>query len=605
MDAHTFLVYAVIYLMAAVISVPLFKHFGLGAVLGYLAAGVVIGPWGLGLVGNAEASLHFAEFGVVLLLFIIGLELNPSRLWVFRHSIFGLGSLQVLLTVGLIIPVSMWLGLGFEAAFVVACALALSSTAFALQTLAERNQLSAQHGRKAFAVLLFQDLAVIPLLAIVPLLGPSESGEAGFQWMALLKAAAVILAVIVGGHYLLRPVLRAIARIKLQEIFTALALLIALGTALLMETVGLSMALGAFLAGVLLADSEYRHELEADIEPFKGLLLGMFFLAVGMTVNVGLILAQPGIVLGLAVALIALKFLILFIVGRLGGLNSASAVRLAAIMPQGGEFGFVILGAAVAAGVLGGSLSEQLIVVITLSMAMTPVLFAICERLLDAGKQAEPDYDAIEEDEPFVVIAGFGRVGQIPGRILRGLNVPFTALESDSTQVDFVRRFGNQVYYGDASRLELLRAAQTDRARAIVIALDDMVLSVETARQVITHFPHVPVLARARNRQHAHMLMDMGVHYVVRDTLASSLELSEQLLGRLGYNRGQSGEIVRAFRERDEALLHRQHEIHEDTAALIETVKEFQLELEELFQADAKSTGQPPGDGGNEHASTA
>ena len=314
----------------------------------------------------------------------------------------------------------------------------------------------------------------------------------------------------------------------------------------------------------------------------------MFFLAVGMTVNVGLILAQPALLFGLAVALVAIKFAILYGAGRAGGLDRAAAMKLAAIMPQGGEFGFVILGTAVAAGALAPRLAEQLIVVISLSMAMTPLLFAACERLHKRDEQVTPEFDSIEEEEPFVVIAGFGRVGQIPGRILRGLKIPFTALESDSNQVDFVRRFGNRVYYGDASRLELLRAAQTEKAKAILIAVDDMALSVETARQVITHFPQVPILARARNRQHAHMLMDMGVHHVVRDTLGSSLEMSQLLLGRLGFSTQDSRGIVQSFRERDEALLHRQHEIYEDAAALVESVKAFQVELEELFQADDK-----------------
>jgi len=578
-----------VFLGAAVIAVPLFRRLGFGSVLGYLAAGVVIGPDGLGLVTNVRNILHFAEIGVVLLLFIIGLELQPSRLWILRHSVFGLGAAQV---VACAIPLggAAWaFGLDPVAAGVVGIGLALSSTAFVLQLLAERGQLTAQHGRMAFSVLLFQDLAVLPLLAAMPLLGAGGAGIRAEQ-LALDGAAtlAMLLAIVIGGHYLLRPVLRLVAEARTQEIFTATALLVVIGSALAVQTVGLSMGLGAFLAGVLLAESEFRHELEATIEPFKGLLLGLFFIAVGMSANLDLVIASPERVLGLAAGLIGVKLVVVYVLARLWGQPGRTASALAAAIPQGGEFGFVLFTAAVLRGVLADDTADLLIAVVTVSMAITPLLVLFNERVLwpRFERPAERPYDTVQDEHAPVIVAGFGRFGQIIGRMLRLAHIPFTALEANPSQVDFVRRYGNRIHYGDPSRLELLRAAGTDRARAFVLAIDDVEASVRVAETVRRHFPNVPLYARARNRQHAHRLMDLGARVIVRETFDSSLNLAEQLLAGLGWEPEDARVAAERFREHDERLLARQYAVRHDEQALIQSSHEAAAELEGLFEAD-------------------
>jgi len=452
-----------IFLAAAVIIVPLFKRLGLGTVLGYLIAGMLIGPWGLGLVGDVENTLHFSELGVVLLLFIIGLELQPSRLWVLRRTVFGLGSAQLLLSALPIALLAAAMGQPWLAAVVIGVGAGLSSTAFVLQTLAERGELTTRHGREAFAVLLFQDLAVIPVLAIVPLLavGP-ELSEQGVDWVGITRALAVIVALVVVGRELLRGVFRAVARFGTREIFTAAALLVVIGAALLMHALGLSMSLGAFLAGVLLADSEFRHEIEAELEPFKGLLLSLFFIAVGMSVNLGLVEKQGLLLIGLATALILIKFAVLYLIGRLAGCGGGTARNLGIALAAGGEFAFVLFALARDYRIVATETAETLVMAITLSMMFAPVLFLINDKVLKpwAARHEEPEYDRIDEPANPVVIAGFGRFGQITARILRMRGIAFTALEISQPQVDFVRRFGSKIYYGDASRLELLRAAK-------------------------------------------------------------------------------------------------------------------------------------------------
>jgi len=585
-----------IFLAAAVIAVPLFRLLGFGSVLGYLAAGVVIGPAGLRLITDVDNILHFAEIGIVFLLFIIGLELQPSRLWILRRSVFGLGTLQVLLC-GLPIAIfAWWWGMTPAASLVIGFGLALSSTAFVLQLLAERGQLTSQHGRNAFSILLFQDLAVLPMLAAMPLL--ATGGEAlGWTELAVDTGAVigVLLAIVVGGHYLLRPVLRAVAHARTAEIFTATALLLVIGSALAVEAVGLSMALGAFLAGVLLADSEYRHELEANIEPFKGLLLGLFFIAVGMSADLSLIVERPQAVLGIAVGLLVFKSAVLFALARAWGMNGRVSCSLAAVLSQGGEFGFVLFTAAVGRGVLDDVTADLLIAAVTLSMAATPLIVLLAERVvvpkLGSG-EAERPYDRPDAhlEEPQVIIAGFGRFGQVVGRLLRVAQIPFTALETNPSQVDFVRRFGNRVYYGDPSKLELLRAVGADHARAFVLAIDDVEASIRTAEVLHREYPALPVYARARNRQHAHRLMSVGVRVIVRETFASSLEMGEALLNGLGWDRHLAREAVTLFREHDEALLQRQHAMHRDEEALIQSAREAAQELEDLFESDVPAT---------------
>ncbi len=582
----------VVFLAAAVIAVPLCQRLGVGAVLGYLAAGMLIGPWMLGFVRDVDNILNFAELGVVLLLFIIGLELQPSRLWTLRKPVFGLGSAQVIVTGLLLTLAGIALGLSVITAVVVGLVLSLSSTALALQILAEKKQLTTHHGRTSFAILLFQDLAAIPLLAIIPLLGlGADEMDRISSALAATKAIAVVAAVVIGGRWLLRPLLRLAASAASHEIFTAAALLVVMGTALLMEQVGLSMALGSFLAGVLLADSEYRHELEADIEPFKGLLLGLFFIAVGMSVDLGLVIDKPFTILGLVFGLMAIKSSVLYGLARLAGQNRASAANLALFISQGGEFAFVLFGVAAGAQVMDKAQSDLLIVVISASMALTPLLIALNEKILKIGSASAPpkEFDSIEARDHRVIIAGFGRFGQMVARTLQMKKIPYTALEASFEQVDFVRKFGAKIYFGDASRLDLLRAAQADKAEAFVLAIDDVEASVKTAEIVKKHYPHLKIYARARNRRHAYRLMDVGVERIMRETFLSSLELARDVLLGLGYSATEANEATHKFRQHDETLLEQQHKIYRDEAQLIAATRQGAEELERLFEQDSNA----------------
>ena len=580
-----FLQQAAIFLLTAVLLVPLFQRLKLGSVLGYLGAGMLIGPWGLGMVSNVESTLEFAEFGVVLLLFLVGLELQPSRLWVLRRPVFGLGGAQVLVTGAVLSLGAFWLGLSWQGAFVAGFGLAMSSTALVLASLAERKQLATRHGRESFAVLLFQDLSVIPLLALLPLLG--GFGTTG-GWTAAAKGAAVIAVVVTASRLVIRPVLKIVASYGGREVFTAAALLLVVGAALAMEKIGLSPSLGAFLAGVLLADSEFRHELEADIEPFKGLLLGLFFIAVGMSANLSLIWTEPVKVFALAAGLIAAKFAVMFAIARIGSAPIDTAQRLALAVSQGGEFAFVLFAAAGALGVLEPGTVNLLIVVVTVSMLLSPPAFALQDRVLArwAERHAVPEFDAIAGPGNPVIIAGYGRVGQILSRVLRMCGVPFTALEASYQQVDFVRRFGGKVYYGDASRLELLEAAKTGEARLFVLAIDDVEASVKTAEVVRRHYPHVPILARARNRVHLFRLRDLGVKLIWRETFPASLEMAREALSSLGFDADAASRALALFRRHDERQIDTQYAIHHDEAQLIQSAKEASEQLQQLFEAD-------------------
>lgn len=580
------LIDVIVFLTGAVIAVPLFKRLGLGAVLGYLVAGVLIGPWGLRLIGDVDNTLHFAELGVVLLLFIIGLELQPSRLWALRRLVFGYGGAQWLMTGALVALGAYVLGLDFGTSVLVGLVLALSSTAFALQLMAERNDLTKRFGRMAFAVLLFQDLAVVPLLAIVPLLGGDSPG-AEPPTEAILKAVAILALVAVAGRFLLRHLLRIVALSQVREVLTATALLVVLGTAALMEQAGLSMALGAFLAGVLLADSEFRHQLEADIEPFKGLLLGLFFIAVGMSLNLGLITEQPGQVVTVVLLLVAIKFGVLFTLGKWAGLDTPSARRLGLVISQGGEFAFVVFGVAVSGGVLQQPLADLLIVAVSLSMAITPLLL-----LLDdvSSRKSAPsdDHDPLPDEHPPVIVAGFGRFGQITARVLGAKRINFTALEVNQQQVDFVRKYGATIYYGDASRLDLLHAAGAAKAKLFVLAIDDVEASLRTAKVVRQHFPNLKVLARARNRKHAYELMDLGIEAIRRETFLSALDLTTEVLTSLGFSDASALNATETFRQHDERRLHQHRHAHTDEQKMQALAKEATRELEEMFEQDAK-----------------
>lgn len=584
---------AVIFLFAAVLAVPLAKRLQLGAVIGYLLAGVAIGPQALGLIRDTESVAHISELGVVLLLFIIGLELSPKRLWLMRKSVFGVGSAQVLLTGAAIGGIALFgFAQSLPAALVLGLGLALSSTALGLQSLAESKQLNAPHGRLAFAILLFQDIAAIPLIALVPLLaasGPDTSHGDSLQHG--LKVFASIAVVIVGGRYLLRPVFRTVARTGLPEVSTATALLVVIGTAWLMEEAGISMALGAFLAGLLLADSEYRHELESQIEPFKGLLLGLFFISVGMGANLRLLLEMPLVLLGLTLLLIGVKLALLMLVGRLaGGLNKASALRLGMVLAAGGEFAFVVFKLGKDQGLFDTQTYDLLLMTITLSMAITPLLMLGCARALKrpqpAQREVPEQYKQIHTDAPRVVIVGMGRMGQIVARILRAQKIPFIALETSVDNIEMTRMFEQvPVFYGDPLRPEVLHAAKVGEAEYFVITTDDPEVTTRTAEQVKRQYPHLKVLARARNRQHVHKLVDVGAE-PIRETFYSSLELTRRTLVGLGLSDEQAADRIARFTQHDEEVLVAQGQVRDDRAKVMQTSKEARVELERLFAGD-------------------
>ena len=582
-----------IFLAAAVIAIPIFRRFKLGSVLGYLTAGIIIGPASLGLINSVEATQNIAQFGIVLLMFVIGLELQPSRLWVLRRSIFVLGTAQVVVTaIGVGAAAFFLFEQSWQAALLIGFALSMSSTALALQLLAERGQLNSQFGRSAFSILLFQDVSVMPALALLPLLGSSESSAAPGGWL-VIKLIAVLGAVIIGGRYVLRPMLRIIAASRVAEAFTAAGLLIVLGTALLVSQVGLSLSLGSFLAGVLLADSEFRHELEADIEPFKGLLLGLFFISVGMSANLGLAREKPFLIIGLTVGLVVFKILVLWAIGRISGLSENASRGLGISLPSGGEFAFVLFGVAAGLRIIDQQVADLLVLVVTASMVLSPILLALYDVTFKAGETDGRPFDTPVDLNPKVIIAGFGRFGQIVGRILAAKQIAFTALEASQTQVDFLRRFGNQVFYGDASRLELLRAAHAENAEVFVLAIDDVEASVKTAELIRQYFPHLKIFARARNRQHAFRLMDLGVRYIIRETLVSSLEMSVQVLEALGQSKSKAIETVHRFRVYDEATMAKQQAVKDDEKKFLETTRESAEQLMHLFEADSEQPEEP------------
>jgi glutathione-regulated potassium-efflux system ancillary protein KefC/glutathione-regulated potassium-efflux system protein KefB len=578
-----------IFLASAVIAVPLFRRFKLGSVLGYLAAGIIIGPSCFGLIRRIGDTLQIAEFGIVLLMFVIGLELQPSRLWVLRKPIFGLGLAQVgISTLGIGAVALAAFAQNWRSALVVGFGLSMSSTALALQLLAERGQLNSQYGRSAFSILLFQDIAVMPALALLPLLAPEAalpSAPSGL-WL-VVKLAAVLATVVVGGRYVLRPMLRIVAETRVTEAFTAAGLLVVIGTALLVNQVGLSMSLGAFLAGVLLADSEFRHELEANIEPFKGLLLGLFFITVGMSANLSLVREKPLLILGLILGFMWMKVGILWAIGALSRQSVTARLGLAFSLPSGGEFAFVLFGLAAGLGILERQTAELLILVVTGSMILSPIFLTLHDSLFKTPQSDDRPFDTPVELYPKVIIAGFGRFGQIVGRMLRARKISFTALEVSQTQVDFLRRFGNQIFYGDASRLELLRAAHAENAQVFVLAIDDVEASVRTVEMIRKHFPHLQIFARARNRQHAFRLLDLGVQYNIRETLGSSVEMSVAVLQALGLSKSKAHETAQRFRAHDDATLLRQQAVKDDEKKLIQSGRESAEQLLHLFEADS------------------
>jgi CPA2 family monovalent cation:H+ antiporter-2/glutathione-regulated potassium-efflux system protein KefB len=575
-------------LAAAVLFVSLSRRFGFGSILGYLVAGVLIGPQGLGLVRSVGAIAQISELGVIMLLFLIGLELRIQRVWVMRRAVFGLGFAQVALAGAALAGLARLAGLPWTGAAVIGAGLALSSTAIVLPMLAERELLNGGSGRDAFSVLLFQDIASVPLIALVPLLA-GRSEAASVHWPDVLKGAAVVAAILLGGRFLVRPLFRVIGGMRTQEVFTATALLVVSASAALAAWAKLPMSLGAFAAGVVLSESEYRHELQADVEPFEGLLLGFFFISVGMSANLSLALADPGGIALAVAALLAVKIAVAFGLHRLRGGSLQGSIRFALALPQGSEFGFVLFGAALASGVLARADAERANLIIAASMLASPVLFALSERwltpLLDRQGR-RPDDEVSDAAAAPVVILGFGRFGQVIGRILNLQRIRFNALDPDAENVDAVRRYGHKAYYGDATRLDLLRAVGVGQARAAVVALSDVEANLKTVEAIRRHFPGVKVLARARNRRHAHLLMDRGVQTIVRETYFSSLRMTELLLLELGLKTEEARRTVQAFRQHDEQVLLDQHGIYRDEEKLIQTAAEAADELRRLFEAD-------------------
>lgn len=576
---------AIIYLSAAVICVPIFRKLGLGAILGYLVAGIVIGPSGLGLISGTKQLLVLAEFGVIMLLFLIGLELAPRKLWEMRRSIGFTGNGQLFISSGLLCVAIFFLTKSWDTSWILALTLGLSSTAFAIQLMAEYEILPTPLGRQGFSILLLQDIAVVPILFLVGSL--SSDGNASAQ--DIMFSTAVVLAVIVFGKFGLNPLLRIIAHYGNREVMTAASLLIVVGVAELMYRAGLSMGLGAFIAGLLLANSKFRHQLETDIEPFKGILLGLFFIAVGMQMNLALLLESPWVILGCALGLMAIKTLVIVSLLRAQKFSMRESLFLGVMLCQGGEFGFVILSQASSQGLLSPELIEQTNLIIALSMLFTVPIALLVKRFVGKPKKSSDEssgYDSIDHDEPEVIIAGFGRFGQIVGRLLAASHIPFTALDKDASHVDFVRRFGNKIFYGDASRMDLLRAAGIEHAKLLVVAIDDMDAVTRVVKLVQEYCPDTKIIARARNRAHAYQLHAAGVHNIIRETFESSLQAASLTLQELGYTEGQALEKIDMFRLHDEQLLSEAVEYKDDLEKLIDMASQGRKELQTIFEKD-------------------
>jgi glutathione-regulated potassium-efflux system ancillary protein KefC len=606
--APTWLINSLIYLGAAVIAVPASKALGLGSIIGYLAAGIAIGPWGLGLVTNVQDILHFAEFGVVLMLFLVGLELEPQRLWSLRRPIFGWGSAQVLGCSGLLF-IAFWaasmllpglaavLG-GWKTGLVAALGLALSSTAIALQVMGERNSLPTSSGQAGFSILLFQDVAAIPILALVPLLGPileKNNASAGVNIAyEAIKIIAVIAGIVVGGRLLLRPLLRWIARSKTPEIFTAASLLLVVGIAALMLLVGLSMALGAFLAGVLLAESEYRRELETDIEPFKGLLLGLFFIAVGMSIDFSVLINSPWLIASVLLAFIAIKFIVIYGLLKVIDVPFQERPVLTLLLAQGGEFAFVVFQAAAGAKIFPAETASLLIGVVALSMLISPLLLVAIDKFWSpryangGGLQVE---EISEQQAAPIIIAGFGRYGQIVGRLLLAQDIPTTVLDHDAEMIETARSFGYRVFYGDATRLDLLRTAGAATAHILVVAVDDVEQSLKIVDLAKGHFPQLQLVVRARDATHWNKLRDRKLTFIQRELFESSLHSAGSVLALLGYATADADRIVQLFRTHNLELLEQMHPHYKDRSKVISTVKQGRAQLAEQMAREREMAG--------------
>ncbi|UCH45580.1 MAG: cation:proton antiporter [Nitrospiraceae bacterium] len=613
MHGEGFFFQAFVYLAAAVISVPIANRAGLGSVLGYLIAGIVIGPFGLEFIGEeGQDVMHFAEFGVVMMLFLIGLELKPSLLWRLRSPILGMGGLQVGITTAFLTLISMLLGLPWQTSLAIGMILSLSSTAIVLQTLQERKLIKTAAGQSSFSVLLFQDIAVIPMLSLMPLLAvkaaPAISavndGHAGTTWVEGLPAwgqavavIGVMSAIIVVGMFFIRPFFRAVAQTKLRELFTAAALLLVIGIALLMSRVGLSPALGAFVAGVVLANSEYRHELESDIEPFKGLLLGLFFIAVGASIDFGMIFARPTDIAMLVCGLVVIKFLILLILGKSFKMGTDQSLLFAFSLAEGGEFAFVLFSFAVQSHVLEQGLANIIIGSVALSMALTPLLLLINEKLIEprigTKQQEDKKADSIDDENP-VIIAGFGNFGSIVGRLLRANGVGITVLEFDSDTVEVLRSLGLKVFYGNAARHDLLHAAGAEHAKVLILALSDPDQMLEIIHMTKKHFPHLKIFARAGGRSQTYDLLDAGVDHVYRETLETSLRAGSDALRELGFRSHYAHRVTRTFRFHDEESFNELHPLRHDRKIYISKARQGIEDLEQILLSELKDTEEHP-----------
>ena len=607
MGGDGFFIQAFVYLTAAVISVPIAKRLGLGSVLGYLVAGAAIGPYFLGLVGReGQDVMHFAEFGVVMMLFLVGLELQPSLLWRLRGPILGTGGTQVGLTTVVISGIALAFGLSWQMALAVGLILALSSTAIVLQSLTEKGLMKTPAGESSFSVLLFQDIAVIPMLAVLPLLAVGGSaGHAGHSahasgietlpaWQQALVTIALIAAIIVVGRFLTRPIFRFIAETRLREIFTATALLLVIGIAMAMQLVGLSPALGTFLAGVVLAESEYRHELESDIEPFKGLLLGLFFLSVGASLDFEFVFAEAGLLAALVAALAAVKFAILLALGRFRGMPASQSFVFSFALAQGGEFAFVLFSFATQNHVLSPEVANPLVAVVALSMALTPLLMIVNDKIVQprfVGAQPQREADVIDEENS-VIIAGFGRFGTVVGRLMRANGVAVTVLDLDPEQIDAIRRFGHKVFYGDAGRIDLLHAAGAAEARLMLLAIDEQERTNEIVELVTQNFPNLELLVRANSIEHVYELMHLGVRSTYRETFDSAVEMGIDALRRLGFRGYEARRAASKFKTHEAETISQLFHIREDRRELESAVRDRTGELERLLTEDDRASGE-------------
>ena len=585
----------VIYLGAAVIAVPIAARLGIGAVLGYLLAGIAIGPWGVGLISDVDEILHFSELGVVFLMFIIGLELNPAKLWQLRRSIFGVGAAQVIFSAA-ILGGLLWLtNFSWQSAVIGGIGLAMSSTAMAIQLMRDKGMNRSESGQLGFSVLLFQDLAVIPALALVPLLAGGSDGGQATDWIKVGMKVLAFAGMLIGGRFLLRPIFRFIAGSAVREVFTAAALLLVIGSALFMDALVLSMALGTFIAGILLAESEYRHELEVAIDPFKGLLLGLFFISVGMALNLGVLYTHIVEVIIAVLVLVAVKTLVLYILARVYGLRSSERLQFAGVLSQGGEFAFVLFSAASSVHLFTGEQLPMLLVTVTLSMMTTPLLMQGIDKILirrfNNSKDDHGEKHYVEDDQPQVIVVGFGRFGQVVGRLLMANNTRITVLEQDISAVSLMRKYGYKVYYGDATELELLRAAGAEGAESIVITCNDPEDAMAIVQLCQHHFPHLKILARARGRVEAHEFLQAGVTQFSRETFSSALELGRKTLVSVGMHPHQAMRAQLHFRRLDMRMLRELMPNHDDSGQ-ISRVREARRELEDIFNREMQQEKQ-------------